>query len=163
MKAIKRRAAVSLAAFIVLLAATGLCLFIRQSRPKALPAQSEQVTAEALDPLTHFRTEREQLRQRQRAELNDIIHDSGTDAGTLSMAKQRLMQLMDSESAEARIEGVLTARGFSEALVTVSANAVNVLLRAEGLTRQETAVILDLVLRETGVTSGNVKIIPINP
>ena len=47
--------------------------------------------------------------------------------------------------------------------MTVSDASVNVILRAEALTRRETAVILDLVLRETGVTAGNVKILTINP
>ena len=70
---------------------------------------------------------------------------------------------MDSERAETDIEGVLSARGFEETLVTVSATAVNVLVRGETLDRRKTAVILDLVLRQTGVTSQNVKIIPINP
>ena len=41
-------------------------------------------------------------------------------------------------------------------------DSVNVLLRADIVTSQEASVVLDLVLRETGVTGGNVNIIPIN-
>ena len=163
MAKLKRRAALSAAALCLLLAATAASAYIRDSRVRALPAQSGQIMEEASDPLTAFRTERAQLRERQRAELNDIIHDAATDPDTLSSAKRRLMELMDSERAETDIEGVLSARGFEETLVTVSATAVNVLVRGETLDRRKTAVILDLVLRQTGVTSQNVKIIPINP
>ena len=163
MAKLKRRAALSAAALCLLLAVTAMSVFVRDSRVRALPAQSEQVMAEAADPLTAFRTERSQLRERQRAELNDIIHDAATDPDTLSAAKRRLMELMDSERAETDIEGVLSARGFEETLVTVNAMAVNVLVRGQTLDRRKTAVILDLVLRQTGVTSQNVKIIPINP
>ena len=163
MAKLKRRAALSAAALCLLLAVTAMSVFVRDSRVRALPAQSEQFMAEAADPLTAFRTERAQLRERQRAELNDIIHDTSTDPDTLSSAKRRLMELMDSERTETDIEGVLSARGFEETLVTVSATAVNVLVRGQTLDRRKTAVILDLVLRQTGVTSQNVKIIPINP
>ena len=51
--------------------------------------------------------------------------------------------------------------GFEDALVTLSGRSANVLVRRDSLTRAETAVILELVMRETGITSGNVKIIPI--
>ena len=144
MAKLKRRAALSAAALCLLLAVTAASAYIRDSRVRAMPAQSGQIMEEASDPLTAFRTERAQLRERQRAELNDIIHDAATDPDTLSSAKRRLMELMDSERAETDIEGVLSARG-------------------ETLDRRKTAVILDLVLRQTGVTSQNVKIIPINP
>lgn len=163
MAKLKRRAALCAAALCLLLAVTVMSVYVRDSQVRALPAQSAQVMAEETDPLTAFRTERAQLRERQRAELNDIIHDAATDPDTLSSAKRRLMELMDSERAETDIEGVLSARGFEETLVTVSATAVNVLVRGEPLDRRKTAVILDLVLRQTGVTSQNVKIIPINP
>ena len=163
MAKLKRRAALCAAALCLLLAVTVMSVYVRDSQVRALPAQSEQVMAEAADPLTAFRTERAQLRERQRAELNDIIHDAATDPDTLSAAKRRLMELMDSERAETDIEGVLSARGFEETLVTVNAMAVNVLVRGQTLDRRKTAVILDLVLRQTGVTSQNVKIIPINP
>ena len=106
MAKLKRRAALSAAALCLLLAVTAASAYIRDSRVRALPAQSGQIMAEALDPLTAFRTERAQLRERQRAELNDIIHDAATDPDTLSSAKRRLMELMDSERAETDIEGV---------------------------------------------------------
>ena len=162
MKNMKRRAMLSMGVVAVLLVATAACLVYRDMRPMALPAISEQVTAVESDPLTVFRTERQQLRERQRAELQDIIHDAATDAETLSLAKRQLMSLMDREDKELTLEGLLTARGFEDALVTVDVGAVNVLVRGAALTQRETAVILDLALRQTGVTSGNVKIIPIN-
>ena len=161
MNRLKRRTAASLAALMLLLTVTAVCMKIRTARPLALPAQSMDTEAVQNDPLTRFRTEREQLCQRQRAELNDIIHDDKTDEETLGLAQRQLLELMDAERAELQLEGILNARGFGEVLVSVSAGSVNILMRREGLTRQETAVILDLVLKQTGVTGGNVKIIPI--
>ena len=126
-------------------------------------AASVAVSAGQNDPVTQFRTEREQLRSRQTGELNDIIHDTGTDAETVSLAKRQLMDLMKRQETEQRLEGILAILGATVAAMSVSDASVNVILRAEALTRRETAVILDLVLRETGVTAGNVKILTINP
>ena len=52
-------------------------------------------------------------------------------------------------------------RGYSSAVATVHEDSVNVLVRADSLSQSETAVILELVLREAGISGGNVKIIPI--
>ena len=56
MAKLKRRAALSAAALCLLLAVTAASAYIRDSRVRALPAQSGQIMAEALDPLTAFRT-----------------------------------------------------------------------------------------------------------
>ena len=130
-------------------------------RTAAVTAGFAQTVTEHPDPLQRFRTEREQLRRRRQAELNDIIHDAKTDAETLALAQRQLMAQLSAEDAEVRLEGLLGARGFDGAVVSVSEGAVNVLIHRETITRQETAVILDLALRETGVSGGNVKIIPV--
>ena len=162
MKALRRRALLSAAVLAALGVVTAGCLLFRQARPAALPAETAVVVQAEEDPLTRFRTQRQQLRQKQRAELNDIIHDADTDAETLSMAQRQLLSLMENETAEATLEGLLSARGFQDPLVSANAGAVYVMVRSEGLDRRETAIILDLALRETGVTAGNVKILAIN-
>ena len=121
------------------------------------PAFSEAVR----DPMAQFRLEREQLRSRQEAQLNDIIHSEDTDAQIASRARQALLDLLEQTRVENVLEGVLQSRGFEDALASVSSGSANVLVRGEALTQQETAIILDLVLRETGLTGGNVKIIPV--
>ena len=163
MEKLRRRAAVSVLILAAFMLVTSVCLYVRRDAPRAMGAASVAISSEQADPVTQFRTEREQLRSRQTGELNDIIHDNSSDAETVNLAKRQLMDLMKRQEAEQRLEGVLKIRGFEDALVTVSDASVNVILRAQALTRQESAVILDLVLRETGVTAGNVKILTINP
>ena len=120
------------------------------------------MASEAADPLTAYRTEREQLRQKHRAELNDIIHDGDTDPETLAMAQRQLMAQIQREETETTLEGLLAARGFGEAVVSATAQSVNVMVPAETLDRRQTAMILEMTLRETGVMAGNVKILAIN-
>lgn len=157
------RRAAWVAAVMILLAAdsavTANLVSRGESQIQAAPANAEAAPPE--DALTRFRTEREQLRAREEAELNDIIHDANTSEETRSQAQQRLLALLDATSKECILEGILQSRGFEDALVSVNGGSVNAIVRRETLTQQESAVILELVLRETGVTGGNVKIIPI--
>ena len=73
-----------------------------------------------------------------------------------------IAMIFGGEGEEATIEAVLNARGYELPVVTVHSDSVNVVVRAGTLERDEAGVILELVMRETGVTGGNVKIIPIN-
>ena len=114
------------------------------------------------DAVAAFRTEREQLRAMQKTQLNEIVHGDGSEPEIAALAQRQLMELCSREEHELTLEGLLTLRGFDDPVVTVQSDSVNVLLRAELVTQQECSVILDLVCRETGVQSGNVKIIPIN-
>lgn len=115
----------------------------------------------AVDPLDQFRLERDQLRARQVAQLNDIIYSDKSDAQTVARAQVQLLSLMQRQDAEVTLEGLLQGRGFEGALVSVGERSANVLLRREAVTQRESAVILDLVMRQTGLTGGNVKIIPV--
>lgn len=131
----------------------------RHYAPRAGSAQV--YNEEGQDPLERFRLEREQLRAMEEAQLNEIIHSPDTDDQVVSDAQVRLMALMDCARAEGNIEGILRGRGFEDLLACVTADSANVLVRCDALTARQTAVILDLVMRQTGLTGGNVKIIPV--
>lgn len=151
------------AALAAVLAVGGIALLHRNERPAVVAeAASAAAPAEDADPVTRFRTEREQLRARETAQLNDIIHGGNADGETILMAQRQLIDLMRYSEQELTIEGVLQSRGFDGALVTVGDDSANVLIRAESVTQAESAVILELVMRETGISGGNVKIIPVN-
>lgn len=162
MKGIRLRVFISVLSLAVLWSVTATCLLIRRQTAQALPAQSAAMAMEAEDPLTAFRSEREQLRQMEKGQLNDIIYNASGDEASASLARQRLLELMDCESRELEVEGILKARGFEDVLAVVRGDACNILVRGAALSQRENAIILDLVLRQTGIIGGNVKIIPIN-
>ena len=127
-----------------------------------VPVAPVNAAVQEEDAVAAFRTEREQLRAMQKAQLNEIVHGDGSEPEIAALAQRQLMELCSREEHELTLEGLLTLRGFDDPVVTVQSDSVNVLLRSELVTQQECSVILDLVCRETGVQSGNVKIIPIN-
>lgn len=148
---------------LVLAVSTGYALGALTMREKHSSGalQSAVQTVVELDPIEQFRTERQQLRQMQMEQLNEIVHGGSADDEMIVMAQRRQMELMEWSEQELTLEGVLRLREFEDVLVTVHTDSVNVMVRAQTLTRQQTAVILELVMRETGISGGNVKIIPI--
>lgn len=114
------------------------------------------------DEVSRFRLAREQLRAVEKAQLNDVAHDAEADEELAEMAKRALVELCAREEQELTLEGVLRMRGWGEPVVTVHADSVNVLLQTDVVTAAESAAILELVCRETGVKSGNVKIMPVS-
>lgn len=140
----------------------GLCaLTMREERTPDAPPAAVRTTSQT-DSIEQFRTERQQLRRMQMEQLNEIVHGGSADAEMVAMAQRRQLELMEWSEQELTLEGVLRLREFEDVLVTVHTDSVNVMVRAKALNRQQTAVILELVMRETGISGGNVKIIPIN-
>ena len=71
MKDVKRRALRSVVVLAALALVTAGCLLYRGTRPPAVQAAPAAVT-QAADPLTRFRTERQQLRQKQHLRLRKL-------------------------------------------------------------------------------------------
>ena len=109
-----------------------------------------------------FASDRNSVRQAEIEQLEEICADGQTSEEIRLSAQRRILQLRERMEKEAVIADVLTARGYEMPVVTVQQDSVNVVLRAPALSQTEAGVILELVMRETGVTGGNVKIIPIN-
>ena len=163
MKRLLLKGALILTAFAVTVVTTaGITIELAARQVNAAePVQSTVTSTAPKDPVTEFRTEREQLRQQQKSQLNDIIYNADSDAEIIQMAQRQLLDMLKTEEQELTLEGVLQMRGYDGALATVHSDSVNVIIHKESVTQQDAAVILELVMRETGIASGNVKIIPI--
>ncbi len=143
---------------VLALSAAVLALWLALGRS----GEVRTVRMESVQTMSDFYTDREALREGELDRLREIMADGSTPEEIRLAAGRRELALMERADKEAAIEAVLSARGYAPLVVTVQSDSVNVLIKAESLTQQDAAVILDLVMRETGVTGGNVKIIPIN-
>lgn len=114
------------------------------------------------ETIENFRRERQQLRQMQLSQLNELIHSDDAESEIVSLARRRQIEIMDWSEKEQTLESVLALRDFQDVLVTVHTDSVNVMVKSESVSHEQAAVILELVTRETGISGGNVKIIPIN-
>lgn len=126
----------------------------RLSSPVTAPVSEEAAAV--------FAQDRNAVRQYELEALREISADMSASEEIRSEAARRRMALMEWMEQEASIQEVLSARGYETPVVTVHEDSVNVVVRAQALSREQAGIILELVTRETGVTGGNVKIIPIN-
>lgn len=113
------------------------------------------------DAVEAFIAERKSVRELEVLQLNAVAADDGADSAVRAQALSRLIRLTDNMEKETTLEGILRMRGFEDAVVTVHTDSVNVVVRADELTQSESAIILELVMRETGQTGGNVKIMTV--
>lgn len=112
--------------------------------------------------ISDFRFDRECIREMESGQLIALSQDENADAQIRTRAQSELMELYASMEAEATIEEVLFARGHEDAVVTVHPGSVNVVIKSGYDNKAESAFILDLVMRETGQSAGNIKIITVD-
>jgi len=125
--------------------------------------QAEEPEAEEASAsfFADFRTERTTVRNQEIAYLDSIILSEASDAETVAAAQAQKMEIAGAMEKEVTVEGLLRARGITDAVVTCHAGSVNVVVNEESLTDAQVAQVLELVQRETGESAENIKIIPV--
>ncbi len=122
--------------------------------------QEAAASVAGTDYFASFREERESVRALELKYLDEIIAASASDAETLADAQAQKLSVINNMEAEFTVENLIRAKGFRDAAVTFHSGTVNVVVDAEVLSEEQVAQILDIVLRETGETAENVKVIP---
>ena len=89
--------------------------------------------------------------------LGNLLEDMEAPQPQEELVRQELTDMMEKEVT---VEGLLRAKGFSQAIVTLSPESVNVVVADASVTSQQAAQILQIVQNETGQPAQNVKIIP---
>ncbi len=112
--------------------------------------------------LEGYSVDRHIQREEDLRRLGELAGNDGAPDELRRLAGERELELRRRQAQEADIEAVLRARGYETVLVTVQPSSVNVLVRAGALSEAEAAMMLDVAMRESGVSGENVKIIPVN-
>jgi stage III sporulation protein AH len=112
------------------------------------------------DSILEYKAQRSDVRQKEVAYLDTIIENEKTEQEVLNEAQMQKIEITKNMEMELTVEGLIKAKGFADALVTVQANSVNVVVKTESLTDKQAAEILDIVKTETNQPSSNIKIMP---
>lgn len=111
------------------------------------------------DYFVDFKATRESRRDTEIALLDSIISSDKSDAEAIKDAQDQKIAIVKSMESELKIEGLLVASGFSDAIVTVKEGSVNVVIKADEISKEQAAKILEIVKDETGEPAQNIKII----
>lgn len=124
-----------------------------------VPAQ-ESMAQSSAGYFTAFRTNRELMRAKEFEVLESIINDANTDSERIGEAQAQKLSLVTCMEQEMIIEGLIKAKGFSDAAATIQKGSVNIVVDKETLTDAEAAQIFDIAMRESGEKPENIKVMP---
>lgn len=167
MKKIKKRGAVYGVIALLLCAAVYLN-WSYVDAPDELLAAGETDTDSASAPMEggedYFaasRLSREQARDEAVSTLRELSESEEADQAAKDEAAAQISALADDSVTEANIESLIRAKGYADAVVMIGDSSVNVVVAPPdgGLQATDVTVIKDIVVSETGVTAGQVKIV----
>lgn len=106
-----------------------------------------------------YKVNRESVRATEVAYLDSIISNENSDMDTVKDAQNQKIEIVRAMESELKIEGLLGASGFDDAIVTVQKGSVNVVIKAAEISKEQAAKILEIVRQETGEPAQNIKVI----
>ena len=113
------------------------------------------------DYAAQVKLNREQVRSKNREVLQAIIDNDSLDEAQKQEAVNEMIQLTDIAEKEANAEMMLEAKGFTNAVVSISEDSCDVVLNMGEVTDARRAQVEDIVKRKTGVAAENIVITPI--
>lgn len=100
--------------------------------------------------LSQAKLNREQVRAKSKEILNDIIENETLSEEAKADAVKQLVAMTDAMQKESQAEQQLGIKGFTNAIVSISEDSVDVSIAQTELSEVEKAQIEDIVMRKTG-------------
>lgn len=107
------------------------------------------------------RLSRTQSRDEAMDALKYMLEDTALEEGAAAVLAQQAQSLAKTIETEGKIENIIKAKGFTECMVYLDTDKVDVIVQSDGLTDSEAAQIMDAVMSEVDVEESNVSIIEI--
>ena len=113
------------------------------------------------DYFASSRLSREQARDEAVSTLKELSESEQADQTAKDEAAAQISALAEDSVAEVNIEIMIRAKGYEDAVVMIGDESVNVVVAPPegGLQATDVTVIKDIVVSETGVTAGQIKIV----
>lgn len=138
---------------LVLLVVTGcLNLFLKS------PSEELQTTTTSQTSLlTSYRASKLETRNSM-LEMYDSIISTSKDEDQIIATNAKISDLASRMESETVLEGMIMASGYEDVVVTNVDDSYTVMVKSNGLTADDVAKILSILVKETGVSATNVKI-----
>ena len=107
-----------------------------------------------------YRSNRETARAEEFSYLDAIIASESTSAEVKATAEEKQVELLSFIENELVLESLIKAKGYDDAVVTMSTNNLNVIVNKAELTSEEVSIILCIILEETDYTASQVYVVP---
>ena len=125
------------------------------------PGEAVLTSAEADSVVAEAKVTREQVRAKNKEMLMEIIDNENLSDEQKQDAVAQMVAMTDLAEKEAAAETMMASKGFSEAVVSLTADSADVVVRASELSDANRAQIEDIITRKTGIAPENIVITPI--
>ncbi len=105
---------------------------------------------------------KEQSRAKNKETLLDVINNETITDDAKQTAINEMIAMTDITERETAAEILLAAKGFHDAIVSITGNSADVVINSPELSDSERAQIEDIVKRKTGVNAENLVITPLS-
>lgn len=125
------------------------------------PGEAVLTSGEASAVVAEAKVSREQVRAKGKESLMEIIDNENLSNEQKQDAVNQMIAMTEIAEKEAAAETLLGSKGFTEAVVSLTAEGADVVVNASELSDANRAQIEDIITRKTGVAAQNVVITPI--
>ena len=125
------------------------------------PGEAVLTSGEASAVVAEAKVTREQVRAKNKESLMEIIDNENLSDEQKQDAVNPMVAMTDIAEKEAAAETLLASKGFSEAVVSLTQDAADVVVNAAELSDANRAQIEDIITRKTGVAAQNIVITPV--
>ena len=154
-----KKKALVICGMALLLVITGVLNYkLNTTHPATETANTSNASASFFDT---YKEDRTKSRESQIELLDEIINSSYATASEKSTAIESKMALQKKMETELILEGLIKAKGYQDAVVTIGSEYYNVIVKGAELTSEQATQILGVIMSETKTDATNVKIIPV--
>lgn len=121
-----------------------------------VPGEAVFTSASGVSTLAGAKLLKEQTRAQNKESLLDIIQNEELTEEAKKEAISSMIALTETAQKESDAQMLLEAKGFTQTVVSISGDTADVLVEAADLTEAQTAQILDIVQRKTGILPENI-------
>lgn len=133
---------------------------VAEATPKEdeIPGEAVFTSTNGVAVLSEAKLLKEQTRAKNKETLLEIINSAGLSEEQKQDAVNNMVEMTAIAEKEAAAEILLEAKGFSDVVVSIHDNAVDVVVNATELTDAQRAQIEDIVTRKTDISAENIVI-----
>ena len=93
--------------------------------------------------------------------LKTVVNNESSSTEAIEKANAEITAIAKQSEQEGTVENLIKAKGFSDCVVLISSDIVNVVVSSEGLSPEQAAQINEIVVSQTGISASNIKIVEI--
>lgn len=127
--------------------------------------EEEQASVSVNGKVNYFEQARKN-RETARDEAMDIVKDVAADLKNDKTASEKALAqataLADAVTREAKIEGLIKAKGFADCVVYIADETCSVVVKADNLTAAQTLQITEIVTAQSKISAQKINIMAIN-